>query len=48
MLPDADWVCLEGLGHLPMWDCPEQVSRAILEHTRRASELPDAGSSLSA
>jgi pimeloyl-ACP methyl ester carboxylesterase len=36
-LPDADWVCLAGLGHLPMWDSPDLVATAILEHTRRAS-----------
>jgi pimeloyl-ACP methyl ester carboxylesterase len=34
MLPDADWVPLEGMGHLPMWDSPEAVAMAILEHTQ--------------
>jgi pimeloyl-ACP methyl ester carboxylesterase len=36
MLPDADWKCLDGLGHLPMWDSPDAVATAILDHTRRA------------
>lgn len=30
-LPDADWVMLPGLGHVPMSDDPELVSRTILE-----------------
>ncbi|HVX70073.1 MAG TPA: alpha/beta hydrolase [Mycobacteriales bacterium] len=33
MLPAADYVPLHGLGHLPMWDDPETVSRRILEVT---------------
>lgn len=32
-LPDADYVALEGLGHLAMWDDPELVARTILEVT---------------
>lgn len=32
-LPDAEWVVLEGLGHVPMWDSPERVANVILEHT---------------
>lgn len=32
-LPDADWVALEGLGHVPMWDSPAVVANAILQHT---------------
>jgi pimeloyl-ACP methyl ester carboxylesterase len=36
VLPDADWVPLDGLGHLPMWDSPDAVAGAILEHTGRA------------
>jgi pimeloyl-ACP methyl ester carboxylesterase len=31
----ADWVALEGVGHVPMWDSPDAVSTAILEHTKR-------------
>jgi pimeloyl-ACP methyl ester carboxylesterase len=33
LLPDADWMALEGLGHVPMWDSPTGVAKAILEHT---------------
>ncbi|HEY8584092.1 MAG TPA: alpha/beta hydrolase [Capillimicrobium sp.] len=33
ILPDAEFVALEDCGHLPMWDDPEQVSRAILDVT---------------
>ena len=36
MLPDADWVGLDGVGHLPMWDSPDEVASAILDHTSRA------------
>jgi pimeloyl-ACP methyl ester carboxylesterase len=34
-LPDADWVQLDGLGHLPMWDDPAAVAKAILEGARQ-------------
>jgi pimeloyl-ACP methyl ester carboxylesterase len=33
LLPEAQWVPLEGLGHVPMWDSPAVVANAILEHT---------------
>lgn len=33
MLPQAEYVPLEGLGHLAMWDDPEQVAARILEVT---------------
>jgi len=33
LLPAADYVPLHGLGHIPMWDDPETVSRRILEIT---------------
>ncbi len=33
LLPDAEYVALEGLGHLPRWDDPELVARRILEVT---------------
>lgn len=36
MLPEADWVRLDGLGHLPMWDSPDAVATAILGHTSRS------------
>lgn len=32
-LPDVEWIPLEGLGHVPMSDDPEQVARVILEVT---------------
>jgi len=40
-LPDADYVALEGLGHLAMWDDPEVVARTILEITapERVAEM---------
>lgn len=31
LLPDADWVRLEGLGHVPMSDDPELIAQTILE-----------------
>ncbi len=31
-LPHAEWIALEGLGHVPMWDSPSVVANAILEH----------------
>jgi pimeloyl-ACP methyl ester carboxylesterase len=33
ILPDAEYVALDGLGHLPMWDDPDLVARRILEVT---------------
>jgi pimeloyl-ACP methyl ester carboxylesterase len=33
LLPDADWIELEGAGHIPMSDDPAQVSEAILDFT---------------
>jgi pimeloyl-ACP methyl ester carboxylesterase len=39
-MPDADYVALEGIGHLAMWDDPELAARTILEVTapERAAE----------
>jgi pimeloyl-ACP methyl ester carboxylesterase len=37
LLPDADYVPLDGLGHLPMWDDPQLVARRILEVTAPAA-----------
>jgi pimeloyl-ACP methyl ester carboxylesterase len=31
LLPDADWISLEGLGHVPMTDDPARISEVILE-----------------
>ena len=36
MLPDADWVELRGLGHLPMPDDPDLVARTISEFAQQA------------
>jgi pimeloyl-ACP methyl ester carboxylesterase len=47
-LADAEWVCLDGLGHVPMWDSPEVVAAAILEHTQQSSGQSDTGTTLSA
>jgi pimeloyl-ACP methyl ester carboxylesterase len=43
-LPEADFVALEGLGHLAMWDDPELSARTILDVTApdRVSELATA------
>jgi pimeloyl-ACP methyl ester carboxylesterase len=38
MLPDAEWVALDGLGHMPMSDDPELVARTISEFATRAAE----------
>jgi len=37
LLPNAEYLPLEGLGHLPMWDDPQQVARRILEVTAPAA-----------
>ena len=34
LLPDARHVTLEGCGHVPTWDDPEQVARVLLEASR--------------
>jgi pimeloyl-ACP methyl ester carboxylesterase len=36
LLPSAEWVELEGAGHVPMFDDPEGVAKAILEVTATA------------
>ncbi len=36
LVPQAEWVDLPGLGHLPMWDDPAAVTRTILEVTEPA------------
>jgi pimeloyl-ACP methyl ester carboxylesterase len=38
MLPAAEWVELQGAGHVPMSDDPELVARTIAEFTARARE----------
>ncbi len=37
VLPQAEWVLLDGVGHVPMYDDPEAVARSILEVTCRTS-----------
>src|SRR3954468_353871 len=34
LLPDARHVTLEGCGHVPTWDDPEQISRVLLDASR--------------
>jgi pimeloyl-ACP methyl ester carboxylesterase len=36
MVPQAQWVALEGLGHVPMYDDPGQVAQLILATARAA------------
>jgi pimeloyl-ACP methyl ester carboxylesterase len=38
MVPDAQWVELKGLGHVPMSDDPELVSRTIADFVARAED----------
>lgn len=42
LLPDADWVMLESLGHVPMSDAPELVANTILETTTAFDAVADA------
>jgi pimeloyl-ACP methyl ester carboxylesterase len=44
----AEWIRLDGLGHVPMWDSPEVVAGAILGLTHRSSGPPDTGTTHSA
>jgi pimeloyl-ACP methyl ester carboxylesterase len=38
LLPDATHVTLEGCGHVPTWDDPEQVARVLLEASAEPGE----------
>src|SRR5215218_6688876 len=38
LLPDATHVTLEGCGHVPTWDDPEQVARVLLEASAESGE----------
>jgi pimeloyl-ACP methyl ester carboxylesterase len=38
LLPNAEWTALPGLGHVPMSDDPDLVTRTITEFTARARE----------
>ena len=37
LLPDARHVTLEGCGHVPTWDDPDQVARVLLEASAEAA-----------
>jgi pimeloyl-ACP methyl ester carboxylesterase len=37
VLSSAEWVALDGLGHVPMWDSPEVVAEGIVAHTTAAA-----------
>jgi pimeloyl-ACP methyl ester carboxylesterase len=45
LVPDAEWVTLPGVGHIPMHDDPALVVRTILEVTRRVDAPRAAGAS---
>jgi pimeloyl-ACP methyl ester carboxylesterase len=38
LLPNAEWIALDGLGHVPMSDDPQRVARVITEFTSRVGE----------
>lgn len=38
ILPDVEYMALEDMGHIPMWDDPDQVARAVLEVTTAQAE----------
>lgn len=40
ILPDAEWVVLNDVGHVPMYDDPEAVARAILDVTASGFYAP--------
>lgn len=42
ILPQAEFVALDGLGHLPMWEAPELLTELILEVTDPATAAPAA------
>lgn len=37
LVPHAEWLTLPGVGHVPMYDDPELVTRTILDFTARVS-----------
>jgi hypothetical protein len=37
LLPSAEWVVLEGAGHVPMYDDPARLAELILEVTAPSS-----------
>jgi pimeloyl-ACP methyl ester carboxylesterase len=38
VLPGAEWLVLDGVGHLPMFDAPDEVARAILDVTSSVAQ----------
>jgi pimeloyl-ACP methyl ester carboxylesterase len=44
LIPGAEWVELEGLGHVPMFDDPDKVARSILDVTAPGRPSANAGS----
>ena len=44
LLPNAEWIELPGLGHVPMFDDPQLVARTIAEFVGRVHELAAVGS----
>jgi pimeloyl-ACP methyl ester carboxylesterase len=47
LLPNAEWVVLEGAGHVPMYDDPAGVAEAILEVTAPCSRPKAAATPIS-
>lgn len=41
-VPNAEWVRLEGMAHVPMWDSPDVLASDILAHTLRSAGQPGA------
>ena len=46
LLPTAEWVVLEGAGHVPMYDDPARVAELILEVTTAPRAVPESLSEL--
>jgi pimeloyl-ACP methyl ester carboxylesterase len=40
LLPDVEYVALEGMGHMPMWDDPDLSARTVLEVTAERAGTP--------
>jgi pimeloyl-ACP methyl ester carboxylesterase len=38
LVPDAEWVTLDGLGHTPMYDDPGRIADIVLELARRVDQ----------
>ena len=42
LLPDVEYVALEDMGHMPMWDEPDLTARTVLEVTGAPAGAPAA------